>query len=406
MRIAEKYPQIIIAGGGLSGLSLALEFEKHPAFADVSLCIIDRVIKKDNDRTWCFWAKHNEVLPPVLHRTWDKALFYGTNYEAAYELSPYRYCMVRSADFYRYAREILDKNPNVQFIQDDIQEIDETNGIVYGKAGEYAGDLIFNSAFTARDLLPKQAELQPKPQFSTQNTAKPLDPGHTWLLQHFKGWIIETESDFFDPAQITLMDYRVEQLGDTRFVYVLPLSARSALVEYTVFSPELSPTGLYDQELSAYIERYLQIPRYRIVEQEFGVIPMSDFPFPWEQSGKVIPIGTAAGFVKPSSGYAFLRTQRKLRRFVEDWAQNGQPNPQLMRSARVFRATDAILLRVLRDRAYPGKDFFTDLFSKVPSEMVFRFLDEDATAPEVLRVMRAAPMGVFLKKTLALLGRL
>ena len=55
------------------------------------------------------------------------------------------------------------------------------------------------------------------------------------LLQHFKGWVIETNEPSFDPNKATMMDFRVSQQHGTTFAYVLPFSATSALVEYTLF---------------------------------------------------------------------------------------------------------------------------------------------------------------------------
>ncbi|NDA64318.1 MAG: lycopene cyclase, partial [Chitinophagia bacterium] len=52
------------------------------------------------------------------------------------------------------------------------------------------------------------------------------------LLQHFKGWMIETSEDCFDPDKATFMDFRVSQQSGTTFVYVLPVTNRRALVEY------------------------------------------------------------------------------------------------------------------------------------------------------------------------------
>ena len=59
------------------------------------------------------------------------------------------------------------------------------------------------------------------------------------LLQHFKGWVIETGKPFFNPAEATMMDFRVHQQHGTTFAYVLPFSTTSALVEYTLFTKEL-----------------------------------------------------------------------------------------------------------------------------------------------------------------------
>ena len=135
-------------------------------------------------------------------------------------------------------------------------------------------------------------------------------------------------------------------------------------------------------------------------EEEFGVIPMTDMPLPVRAQGRVWNIGTAGGMVKASSGYAFLRTQRLIRRFVADWVKNGRPNAEKLHSAPLFQALDSIMLRVLKEGIVSGKTFFTLLFQKLPARVVLRFLDEDASTAEVLRILSAPPTWPFFRTAL------
>ena len=75
------------------------------------------------------------------------------------------------------------------------------DGVVQTKSGDYKGNLVFNSIFDYKSLESK-----------TQ---------HTTLLQHFLGYIVETDKDHFDPETCTYMDFSVDQ-EDCRFGYVLP----------------------------------------------------------------------------------------------------------------------------------------------------------------------------------------
>jgi lycopene beta-cyclase len=386
---------LIIAGAGLAGLSLALECARRPYFNATNLVLLDRDDKTRNDRTWCFWAQDGEPLPPVLYKSWNECRFFGEKAEVAMKIAPYRYHMIRGLDFYNWAKTELAKYPNVRLVKADIQDMDAVAGIVSTDQGDFQGTWVFNSAqyragerrYTV-DGARWLKEEQPRGD-QLKNT--------TFLLQHFKGWMIETQHSAFDPNAVTFMDYRLEQSGETRFVYVLPFSATKALVEFTIFSPALCRPEVYDAELNRYLSEVLQLQDYQVLEEEFGVIPMTDLPLSPRAEGRLVHIGTAGGFVKASSGYAFLRTQRKIRRFVDAWEQNGRPDPDLLRSAPAYRALDAIMLHVLRTGAVSGRDFFTRLFQKLPAPLVFRFLDEDATLPEVLRVLSAPPTWPFLK---------
>ena len=127
---------------------------------------------------------------------------------------------------------------------------------------------------------------------------------------------------------------------------------------------------------------------------------MSDFPLSPVGEGRVVHIGTAGGFVKASSGYAFKRTQRKIRNFADAWERKGHPDPAELRSPWIFRAFDSIFLRVLANQNELGQAIFTDLFQKLPPTLVLRFLDEDSTGMENLRLVSAPPALPFLRAML------
>lgn len=392
---------IIIAGSGLSGFTLALECARRPFFRDKKILLIDRDDKSRNDRTWCFWATDRECerLPPVIYKTWDKCRFFGKNLEKELAIQPYRYRMVRGIDFYNFAKTELDKNPRFQRIAANITHLDAEKGIVFTDRGEFQGERVFNSALTKISLLPEAGSFYTGPAFTPLSDAPPAGR-FTHLLQHFKGYIIETSRAAFDPGVVTFMDYRIEQKGETRFVYVLPFSETRALVEFTVFSTALCAAEEYETELRQYIRRFLQMDDFQVVEEEFGVIPMSDHPFSPLAEGRVTHIGTAGGFVKASSGYAFKRTQRKIRALVDVWEKNRVPDPAVLRSSWRYRFYDSVMLRVLRENAVSGEAFFSGLFRKLPADLVFRFLDEDTTFADDVQLLSAPPTWPFLKTAL------
>lgn len=391
---------IVIAGSGLSGLTLALELARRPFFRDKSILLIDRDEKTKNDRTWCFWATDDEPLPPVVFKTWDKCLFFGNDFEASLDIAPYRYHMVRGLDFYNWAKLELAKSPNIQRATANIEGIDVRAGIVRTDRGDFSGDRIFNSALTKIPILPAANTLYPDPPLTPTTDHESPATNFSFLLQHFKGRLIETPGPEFYPGEVTFMDYRSEQKDETRFVYVLPFSENSALIEFTVFSTALCGDEEYDAELDNYIHKFLKISDFKIKETEFGVIPMTDYPFARVAEGRVINIGTAGGFVKASSGYAFKRTLRKLRAFAGDWEKNGQPNPEILRSKWRYRFYDSVMLRVLQENAVSGKDFFTGLFQKLPAPLIFRFLDEDSTFADDIQLLSAPPTWPFFKTAL------
>ncbi|MDX2136191.1 MAG: FAD-dependent oxidoreductase [Saprospiraceae bacterium] len=387
---------ILIAGAGLSGLTLAVELARRPAFRGQRIVLVDRDSKQRNDRTWSFWATPDEEIPPVAHRSWERCRFLAPGVDVPMDMGDFRYHTVRGIDFYRWAHNELAQYPNVERVHAEINDLNAETGALRTSKGTWTSPYLFNSAQTARNLLPAD-ERFPSP-FSTNGHVVPLQ--FSLLLQHFKGWVIRTAAPAFDPDEVRFMDFRVPQDGAVRFAYVLPFSETEALVEYTLFSEKLLPEPDYDKALAKYVQQYLGIQHYQITETEFGVIPMTDYPFQPRRNGKVWNIGTAAGFVKASSGYAFKRTLYKMRVFVDDWALHGHPSERALSSPWRFRAYDSILLRVLRDMPEQGSKVFTRIFSKMPAHVMLRFLDEDSSLWEELRVMATQPPWLFLRKTI------
>ncbi|MCS7035874.1 MAG: lycopene cyclase family protein [Saprospiraceae bacterium] len=385
---------IVFAGAGLAGLAVAVEMLRHPFFRQKSLLLIDRDRKQQNDRTWCFWATDDEPIPPVVHRSWNSCRFFAPGFEAVLDIAPYRYRMVRGLDFYHWAGRELEQWPNVRRLTANIQDIVPERGLVRTDAGDFEGDVVLNSAFTPIRLLPENtAGLWQSPLSVLREKAQTHRA--TFLLQHFKGWMVETPADAFDPDAMTFMDFRMEQQGETRFVYVLPLSTRRALVEFTVFSPALLPAAAYEEALRRYLQEQLCLRHYAVVEEEFGIIPMTDYIFPKRAEGRVIHIGTAGGFVKASSGYAFKRTLRRARAFAGAWAQTGVPDVRMLHTSSLFRLLDSVLLRVLHNQNDLGSVVFASLFRKLPPALVLRFLDEDSSWLDIVRVINAPPSWPF-----------
>jgi lycopene beta-cyclase len=188
----QKY-DFIIAGGGLSGLSLAY-YMNQTVLSEKSILIIDQDTKTKNDRTWCFWEKDNRSpFDAIIHRQWQKVYFHGTNFSSALHLGDYSYKWLRGIDFYDFVKTDLASNSNIRFVQEHIERIKDTptGGFVITTENQYLAEYVFDST--------KPLKLN-------------LADCHN-MLQHFKGWEIVTDKPVFDPACPTMMDYRVEQSG-------------------------------------------------------------------------------------------------------------------------------------------------------------------------------------------------
>ncbi len=224
------------------------------------------------------------------------------------------------------------------------------------------------------------------------------------LLQHFKGWMIETTAPAFDAGAATFMDFRIKENPSNTFVYVLPVSSTKALVEYTVFSPALLDKEAYDAGLRQYIQQYLKLSSYTVMEEEFGVIPMSTYRFS-KGEGRIVNMGTAGGQTKSSSGFTFAFIQKHAAAIVHALVQQGKPHVNENIFDKRFRLYDDTLLNILyRQKSY-ASDIFSILFKKNKPQQVLKFLDNETTLAEELKIMNTVPKTIFLPAALQALLR-
>lgn len=371
----ETHYDYIIAGAGAAGLSLVYHLIEA-GLKDKRILLLDRAPKTQNDRTWCFWEAVDGPFEAVIFQRWEQIWFYGEDFSKRLDIRPYAYKMLRGVDFYTFMGNWSARYPNITVRYGEIERVEEGDGggKVWLEGQPYTADWVFSS-------LPQ---------------TPPQRPGRHYLLQHFKGWVIEAARPVFDPTAATFMDFRVEQHGETRFVYVLPLDKRRALVEYTLFSPGLLKPEEYDAGLRQYISQYLGLAPepYSVLEQEFGIIPMTDAPFALRQSPHVMNIGTAGGRTKASTGYTFQRIQQQSRQIAESLLRTGQPF-YLISPFNRYEWFDSVLLDVLAHKRDHGKQVFTDLFRKNPPQRVLRFLDEATSLAEDWAIMTSVNVPAF-----------
>jgi len=363
-----KHYDYVVAGAGAAGLTLAYVSINNREF-NKSILIIDREDKSKNDRTWCFWEKNDNLFEQLVHKSWKQAVYAGSGFSETYELAPYTYKLIRGIDFYEFIKESLSKDDRVTWVKENIQSIDNS-GLVTTDKSQYKGDIVFDSTFDPQKLQQQKA---------------------TTLLQHFKGYVIETATPTFNPEACTYMDFKVDQEGDCRFGYILPFTKHKALVEYTIFNQSLLQQKAYEDRLTAYI-RSLGIEHYEIVEEEFGVIPMTDHNFQMRVSENVIRIGINGGFAKPSTGYTFLRGQKIILKMVDNLSKGIDPLKDLPYQKSRFKKYDATLLNVLASGKYTGDEVFTAMFKKNGAKAFFKFLDEETSLSEELKIMSSTPI--------------
>ncbi len=376
----QKYYDYIIAGAGCAGLSLAVHMIQSGKFERKKILIVDKDDKKRNDRTWSFWEKEEGLFESVVYKEWQKTWVHGEKFSRLLELSPYKYKLIRGIDFYTHCFTLIRQHPNFEIRTATISEIKSENGKSWIQMGEEKifSEYIFNSVLFEKPVLKKD---------------------EYYLLQHFKGWIIETDTAVFNPSEATLMDFRVNQQHGTAFFYVKPFSERKAMVEYTLFTEKLLEPSQYEESLKDYVKKILKIDSYKITEEEFGIIPMTNHRFP-VADGSIINIGTAGGQTKASSGYTFRFIQKHSARIVETLIKRKNPFVPLPGGSGKFRFYDSTLLHILKNNQLPGDKIFTQLFKKNKPQQVLRFLDNESSIADELKIFSTLPTWSFLKAAL------
>lgn len=344
------------------------------------ILLIDRSEKNQNDRTWCFWEQSTGYFEPIVYRSWNHAWFHSPQFSKQLTLAPYRYKMVRGIDFYQHCFSLISRQSNIETLYGEVSACIVTNGNLQvslnGQQHSFQAEYIFNSIY------------RPK---------VPVASGTVNWLQHFKGWVIETGAPSFNNSLATLMDFRVPQTHGCSFVYVLPLSERKALVEYTLFSEKVLPAGEYDSGLKQYIRDQLKLQDYSIAEEEFGVIPMTNARFPFYENG-MYHIGTAGGQTKGSSGYTFQFIQKQSAWLLNELkAKTLRPRESAAIYSKRFDFYDGVLLQVLANQWAAGSTVFADLFEKNSVARIFSFLDNESTLINDLGIIKSLPIGPFLK---------
>ncbi len=370
----------VFCGAGCASLSLLMRMINSGKFSEKKILLLDREAKTKNDRTWCFWEENNGFFEEVVYRKWDAISFLSDDFSAALDIAPYRYKMIRGIDFYQYCFTEIVKHSNIEVVYAEIGEWEYQphNGysfVLNGQPYSIGETTVFNSLY--------------KPAAS--------DIKNIQLLQHFKGWVIETGKAVFNPDEATMMDFRVHQNHGTTFAYVLPFTNTTALIEYTLFTKDLLQQEQYDAELKHYIHAFLGIEDYKITGEEFGVIPMTNQKFPFY--GKGWQIGMAGGQTKASSGYTFQFIQKQSEQIVKQLLA-GKPLSQIPSTPKRFRFYDNTLLHILYYNKLPGGKIFARLFKKNKPQQVLRFLDNETSLKEEIKIISTLPTWPFLKAAL------
>lgn len=384
----QKQYDYIIAGAGCAGMSLLMRMVVDPFFASKKVLVVDADNKQHNDRTWCFWETKPDLFESIVHHQWKKLDFYSNQYSSELSIDPYTYKMIKGIDFYNYVKGKTAALPNIEWRKATVKKLVDTTFEFIG-TNDLAGIELIDGETIYADYV-----------FSSILFEPIKAAAHEYhFLQHFKGWEIKTATDCFDSSKAVFMDFRVSQEHGTTFMYVLPTSANTALIEYTLFTEELLEDDAYNKALKKYINEQLRINDYEILHEEKGEIPMTTKKFP-HAKGRNIFIGIAGGQAKASSGYAFKFIQKRTERLIEALKKGNSLSLGKTKNDSKGHLYDAVLLNVLHYRKMPGDEIFSAIFKGNKASNVLAFLDNESSILTDLKIMNSVPTGIFLPAAL------
>ncbi len=399
--------ELVIIGGGCSGLSLAAALCRlavQPEHVPRTL-IVEPRSRYTGDRSWCFWAEANQgkqarqeshgsqaidMAGDLITRSWRAWEFSAESLCHRHTSGGgWNYHYVPSLRFYEQVEEQLAENPNITLLKGArVSEV---------KPNENCIELCLESGLSGTKFESKKVTAG---QIVDTRIPENVDVGSAVLKQVFFGLEVRLESPHrFDDVARVMDEMRVDNEG-FMFDYVLPLGRHSLLVEFTRFAAKLLPPESLRLDALESLRRVCGDSAFEIVREECGVIPMglSDSAVPTDP--RWIHTGLGAGAARPSTGYAFKRIQRWAEicaaGILKDGKGQGFPPDRAL-----LRWMDKVFLRTIASNPALAPQLFMALASKVPPDRLLRFLTDRPGIRDLLAVVLALPKLPLIRCALA-----
>lgn len=343
-----------IVGGGLSGLTLAAALARHERLPG-PVVVSEPRAELANDRTFSFWFREQEraLLAPE-YETAEWSISTATS-ETLMRGRLLKYGVRTARSVYEAALRAIDRHPQISL---------------------------------------RQERLAHKPDARHVFDSRPPAVDTFRLCQSFAG----VEIELARPHQMTevrLMHRITATDSGIRFLYVVPLGPRRALIEHTEFTTRPAEFARLERQNLAWIrEHYGQ--DYACLREERAHIPMG---LNGPQCAWGLPIGARGGMTRAATGYGYATISRWCRAAARALVERDRCRP--FATAPVFRRMDALFLGLLERRpdVMPGVLF---KLAKNMSGDAFADFMMQTRLRDAARVIFAAPMKPF---ALALFGK-
>lgn len=382
----------VITGAGCAGLSLVWHLLEAGVRSPILL--IDSRESYRNDRTWCYWRVEPTPFDDLADHSWNKWEVHAhSNLQATGASDKYPYLHLRSDAFYNRVLERIAAAPQVKLVLGERIRQYRVEGdlvILDTTGGEYRGRRVFDSTGMING---SHGEVRRRVAIDSGSNGR----GGRWL-QHFLGQRIQVNRPVFQTDRIRLMDHRVDQTRGPHFIYLLPYSETTALIENTYFFNAPRSPFEHRAEIGHYLGESFGLGRddYEVLGEESGRIPMGVAATEPVQPGgpsideRIIPIGIPGGAARAATGYAFLRIQRQSREIATRLVRGRRLGSiRLSFGSSKYRLFDQIMLDALVRSPELAPLFFAILFKDANPGSVVRFLTEKSNLLDDLEVMAA-----------------
>ena len=370
----------LFVGLGAANCLLLLRMHDNGLLFNKKVAVIEPNAKNTNDRTFCFWSSKEELvrlgIEDLISSKWSNIKVSGTVKQS---IAPLNYYHVKAIDLYTKVKSIL-------------QDEDVTFYSSFLKSEPIRRSDLFEIQLEHELIAVKKVFDSRPPSYSLPE----INQSH--LLQSFIGWEVQTPKDAFDPSTVVMMDFNIPQNDSCQFMYVLPFTERSALVEVTRFGTEKITTDEADVLLSNYLSD-LGFP-YVVVDKEYGVIPMTSSPIVLDDLGQNwIRTGARADMLKSTTGFAFHSMAEDAVAQVEAISEN-KPFVRKQKKSR-FKFYDRLLLKILERHPSQGKRIFESLFRKVSIFTILMFMREKTSVSQEVSLFSKLPKSSFIYTALS-----
>jgi len=365
---------LVIIGGGCAGLSLAYQLSQLGDNCPRTLIIEERV-NYTNDRTWCFWDLEDPIHKDLAPYAWKK--FTIKNHHVAHEYSCQEtpYLMLPSDVFYKNVLSVINSNNKIQFL-----------------AGEKIVDQVIKKDTWQ---IPASSFMATATNVVDTRPIKTMTKKDSLMWQSFVGYEVELDSPLFNEDQLVLMDFDSSFKEGLAFIYCLPTSKTTALIEYTVFSEELFVAEQLNTKLLEKIGEYTQNTIYKILRKEAAILPMGNQEIEQKEDPTYLFAGLFAGAARPSSGYAFQRIQTWAKECALELKDNHQLK-KFKKDSFIQKWMDLLFITVIKKNPTIGAKVFEELFKNCEAKTVAKFMSDRSSLLDKLKIVTSLPALPFL----------